>query len=200
MRMARHFRLMAGACLLVVLGLAAACETTVTRPEFEDLSFAHQPPLAFNLADVQLVQAYRAPFKPPNVEHDFPTPPSVAVKRWVEDRIRAEGATGAIRITVRNASAVMTRLATNTDIEGLVTTEQAERLDVKLDVLFEIMKDGEPTGTFASVQVTRSRTLDEAINLNERDAIYFAVTKELMNDFNATSEQNIRQYFSKSLR
>lgn len=198
--MARPFRLMASMCLLAVLGFAAACETTVSRPEFEDLSFAHQPALTFNLAEVQLVQAYRAPFKPPNVEHDFPTPPSVAVKRWVEDRVKAEGPTGAIRITVRNASAVTTPLSTNTDIEGLVTTEQAERLDVKLDVLFEIMKDGAPSGTFAAVQVARSRTLDEAINLNEREAIYFAVTKELMNDFNATSEQNIRQYLAKSLR
>jgi len=198
--MASHFRLIASLCLIVVLGAAAGCETTVTRPVFEDLSFAHQPPLAFNLASVEVVQAYRPPFRAPNVEHDFPTPPAIAVQRWVEDRVKAEGASGAFRVTIRTASAVTTRLATNTDLEGLITTEQSERLDVKLDVLFVILEDGLPSGTFASVTVTRSRTLDEAINLNERDKIYFDITNELMNDFNATAEQNIRKYFARYLR
>ena len=114
---------LAGAALLAVAVIAAGCETAPPRYESEPPSFAALPPLVFDLARIEVVERPAAPH-PDDVDHLLPTPPAVAIGLWVRDRLRANGTTGALRVTVEEASARSTPLATNTDFEGLFTEEQ----------------------------------------------------------------------------
>ena len=47
--------------LLIVFVVVAACETTVSRPIFADLTYAHLPQLQFDVARVEVVEEYRSP-------------------------------------------------------------------------------------------------------------------------------------------
>ncbi len=185
---------------LTLLVVAAACETTLTRPEIDTLSYAHLPPLSFDVAQIEIVEVYQPTSLPPNVELAFPTPPSVALKRWVQDRIRAHGSANTLRITILDASAVRTALEANTDIEGVFTTEQAERIDARLSVKVEIIDAAGPTGTFAAAEAERSRTVPEGLTLDEREQVLAEITEALLNDYNASQEQSIRAHMSAYLR
>ena len=118
----------------------------------------------------------------------------------MEDRLRASGRVGVLRVTIDEASARSTPFATNKNLEGLLTEEQAERLDVRLRVTIEaIDQNGEVNGS-ASADAQRSRTLPEGITLAERERHYDDMVGALLHDFNASQEQAIRKYLGLYLR
>lgn len=184
----------------LALLLVTACQTTVSRPVFEELSFAHLPPIRFDVARVEVVEDYRSPLTDPHVEHLFPTPIAAAVTRWANDRLKPEGNSGVVRVHIEDASAVLEPLDTNTDVEGLFTTEQAERVRARVQVSIEVVDERNLADGFAKAEAIRTRTIPEDVTLNERDEIYFQVTVALMNDFNTSQEQSIRQYLGRYLR
>ena len=185
--------------LLAVAVIAAGCETPPPRYESEPPSFAALPPLVFDLARVEVVQRPAAPH-PGDVDHLLPTPPAVAIGLWVRDRLRARGTTGALRVTVDEASARSAPLATNTDFEGLFTEEQAERLDLRLRVTIEAIDHNGHVNGSATATAERSRTLPEGITLGERGRLYDKTVAALLHDYNASQEQAIRQYLGLYLR
>ena len=190
---------LAAAALLAVAVIAAGCETAPPRYESEPPSFAALPPLVFDLARIEVVER-PAPPHPDDVDHLLPTPPAVAIGLWVRDRLRANGTTGALRVTVEEASARSTPLATNTDFEGLFTEEQAERLDLRLRVTIEAIDHNGHVNGSATATAERSRTLPEGITLGERGRLYNETVAALLHDYNASQEQAIRQYLGLYLR
>ena len=126
---------LAGAAMLAVTAIVAACQPPPSY-ESEPLSFAALPPLVFDLGGIKVVERRSTPH-PSDVDHLFSTPPAVAARLWAEDRLRTSGNVGLLRVTIEEASARITPLATNTDLEGLFTEEQAERLDLQLRVTIE---------------------------------------------------------------
>ena len=190
---------LAGAALLAVATIAAGCETAPPRYESEPPSFAALPPLVFDLARIEVVERPAAPH-PDDVDHLLPTPPAVAIGLWVRDRLRANGTTGALRVTVEEASARSTPLATNTDFEGLFTEEQAERLELRLRVTIEAIDHNGHVNGSATATAERSRTLPEGITLGERGRLYDKTVAALLHDYNASQEQAIKQYLRLYLR
>jgi hypothetical protein len=184
---------------LLALGLIAACSTTVTRPAIQTQDFSGQPALALSVARVEVVEQYQSPLKEPNVEHTFPTTPAAAFKRWLGDRVKAEGQNDTLRVTIQDASAVRVPLPRTEGLEGMFTTDQVERIDATVSVLLEVVTNGGVAETFITAKAQRSRTLPEGLTLNERDKIYQEITEALVNDLNATIEQNVRQFLSKYL-
>ena len=190
---------LATVALLAVAVIAVGCETAPPRHESTPPSFAALAPLVFDLGRIEIVERPAAPH-PDDVEHLFPTPPAVAIGLWVTDRLRASGTIGTLRVTVEEASARSTPLATNTDLKGLFTEEQAERLDLRLRVTIEaIDANGQVNGS-ASADASRSRTLPEGITLVERERIYDETVRALLHDYNASKERAIRQYLHLYLR
>jgi hypothetical protein len=181
---------------LVLAVALIGCSTTVSRPVIPTLSYSHLPPLEMSVARVELVEAYRSPLQDPNVEHTFPTPPALAFKRWVNDRVRPVGQNDTLRITVEDASARRQPLPRTEGIEALFTTDQIERIDATVDVLLEVVDNGGTVISTVTAKAQRTRTIPEGLTLNERDQIYQEITEALINDLNATLEQNIRQYMA----
>ena len=190
---------LAAAALIAVAAIAEGCETAPPRYESEPPSFAALPPLVFDLARIEVVER-PAPPHPDDVDHLLPTPPAVAIGLWARDRLRANGTTGALRVTVEEASARSTPLATNTDFEGLFTEEQAERLDLRLRVTIEAIDHNGHVNGSATATAERSRTLPEGITLGERGRLYNETVAALLHDYNASQEQAIRQYLGLYLR
>ena len=153
---------LAGALLLVAFAIVAGCETAPPRqPESAPLSFAHLPPLVFDLARIEVVERPVAP-DPADVDHLFLTAPATAVRLWAEERLRTSGTDGLLRVTIEEASARTTSLATNAEFRDLFKEEQAERLDLRLRVtITAIDENGEVRG-HATADARRSRTLPDA--------------------------------------
>mgnify|MGYP006919315494 CR=1 FL=1 len=181
---------------IVALG---ACESSVSRPVIPELSFKHLPALSLKVGRIEIVEKYRSPLRPPNVEHLFPTPISAALRRWSDDRLKAEGGPNVMHVIIEDASAVAEELETNKDLEGLFTTEQAERVDARLQVRIEISDENGAVLAFISTEATRSRTTPENVTLTERDQIYNDLIMAVMNDFNTSQEQGIRRHFDNFL-
>ena len=192
---------LAGALLLVACALVAAgCETAPPRqPESAPLSFAHLPPMVFDLGRIEVVERPAAP-DPADAGHLLLTAPAAAARLWAEERLRASGSEGLLRVTIEEASARTVALATNTEFEDLFKEEQAERLDLHLRVtIAAIDASGEVRG-HATADARRSRTLPEGITLAERERLYDEVSRALLDDYNASQEQAIRQYLHLYLR
>jgi len=185
---------------LIAMTVLSACETTVSSPVIPELSFKHLPALKFAVGRIETVENYRSPLRPPNVEHLFPTPISAALRRWSDDRLKAEGGTNVMHVIIEDASVVLEELETNKDLEGLFTTEQAERVDARIQVRIEITDENGTVLAFTNTEAVRSRTTPENVSLSERDQIYNDLTMVLMNDFNTSQEQSIRRYFDAYLK
>ena len=190
---------LAAAALLAVAVIAAGCEVPLQSRDSVAPSFAHLPPLVFDLERVEVGERGAAPH-PSDVDHLLPTPPAVAARLWAEDRLRASGHVGVLRVTIEEASARSTPLATNRDLEGLLTEEQAERIDLRLRVTVEAINvSGEVNGS-ATAEAKRSRTLPEGITLAERERHYDEMVAALLHDYNASQEAAIRKYLGLYLR
>ncbi len=190
---------LATAALLAVAVIAAGCDTPPPRYESSPPSFAALPLLVFDLDRIEVVERPAAPH-PDDVDHLLPTSPAAGIGIWVNDRLRARGTVGTLRVTVEEASARLTALETDIEFEDIFTKEQAERLDVRLSVTIEaIDHNGEVNGS-ATAQASRSRTLPEGITLAERDRVYDEVIAALLHDYNASQEKAIRQYLALYLR
>ena len=175
----------------------ASCTTTIEKPKFRDISFKHLPPIVFNVSQIEIVRDFQSTLLEPNVEHFFPLTPKVAIKQWLEDRVKANGSQSSIQVSILDASAEIKKLETNRDLEGLFTTEQAERIDARIEVRFDLVDDKGKLGPYTIAEAKRSRTIAEGASLYERDRIYFDLTLALMNDFNASMEQALRKYLGK---
>ncbi len=185
---------------VLAVGMLGACQTTVTRNVIPELTYKHLPALSFAVARIEIIEDYRSPLQSPNVEHLFPTPIAAALKRWVDDRMAAVGGSNIMRVIIEDASAVVEELEINKDLEAMFTTEQAERVDTRVQVKIEIVDESGAVLAFTSTEAARTRTTPENVTLNERDKIYDDLTKVLMNDFNTSQEQGIRRYLEAYLR
>ena len=186
------------AAVIAALLALAACEFAVKNPSFPEISFSHLPQIRLDVAQIEVINEYQAPAKPPNVDHLFPTPPSAVAERWGRDRLQAVGATGKARVIVRRASVVEVPLKTQTGIRGALTTDQSERYDADVEMTVEIVTD-QGTASVTS-RSRRSRTVPEDITLNDREKEWFQITEALMNDLNASLEAEMRKGMAKYIR
>ncbi len=189
---------------LLIAGLAslilASCETPAPAPTFPDLTWNHVAPLKFDAAKIEIVDDYAAPFKSPNVEHEFPLVPELAIRRWITDRISAAGAERSVRVIIREASVVGQALKVKEGVKGLFYKEQAAKYVGVLDVAIEVRSVRGFVEAKADARVARTRTVPEEVPPNELDQIFFDLTSALMADLDRTLEANVRKFMGGALK
>ena len=193
---------LAGALLLVAPAVITGCESHKdigAAGEFNIFEYPDRPPLSFDLARIEIVERPVAQHAD-DVDGLFIIPPALALKSWAEKRLQADGNDGVLRVVVEEASAKATPLATNVDLEGLFTEEQAERVDVRLRVTIEAIDEGGTVRGSATADTVRSRTLPEGLTLTERQRLYDEIVGALIHDYDTTQELAIRQYLHRYLR
>ncbi|MDH3596352.1 MAG: hypothetical protein OEU09_20230 [Rhodospirillales bacterium] len=189
------------AMLLPVAGLAlAACELTPPSGDFPELTYGHLTPLRFDVASVEVEQAYQPSSEAPNVELLFPVRPGQAAANWGRDRLQAVGTSRRMRYIVREASVIETALETTSGLTGVVTRDQSERYEARLTVEVEILDDGGRTEGNAMARVVRSITVPENATLHEREEVWYQLTQKLMNDMNTQLEDTLKRILFRYLR
>lgn len=172
---------------LALLGACAQTPAPVVNPP---IGFTGRAAIKIDAPRVEIVEAYAAPLRAPNVEHEFAQRPSDLVKAWLRDRLRPAGQGGQFVATIKDASIIAEPLAVKGGIEGAFTKQQSVNLVAKVVVLLEYRRAGGFEAT-ATVSVARSRTLPEGLSLADRDRAYYEFSRELAADLDAQLEANV---------
>jgi len=189
------------------LGLAAclgaglnACNSPTPAPlHLPEMTFTEPAPIRLNVARIEIDSQYKAPAAAPHIEYDMPVSPENAVRRWAQDRLRAVGQQGVLRVVIRNASATEVPLATDKGLTGMFTKQQAAKVDLALDVELQILDERQFVLASVSAQASRSRTEVEGRTLNQRDQLLYDTTYDLVRGFDHEISVNIPNGFNRWL-
>jgi hypothetical protein len=182
----REFLLAASSALLT------ACDTPPHRQSFATLTFQDRPNIRLDVAQIEIVQAYKAPGQAPNVDHLFPQKPVDVATAWGRDVLRAVGQRGMATYTVLDASATETRLPRSTGMTQVFKKEQSDRYDLKIAVRLDLGNPLLQTTGSAEASASRSQTVAEDMTLNEREAVWFEMTESAMRELDKKLETAIR--------
>ncbi len=186
--------------IVLVLGLLVACETPVSVPRYADITFAHRPKIAVDVAKITVVEAYRSPGGLPHVEGEFPVTPMHMATNWARDRLNPVGTDGELVFTIKEASVIEVPLKKETGLTGLVTVDQAERYDARLIVEMNAQNPSTGRTAASSTTVERNRTVAEDVTLNEREGIWYRMTEEMAADLDRQLEAGMNKFYGPFLR
>jgi hypothetical protein len=178
--------------LLPSLAFLAACDTPPNRREFATLTFQDRPNIRLDVAQIEIVQAYKAPGQAPNVDHLFPQKPVDVAMSWGRDVLRAVGQRGMATYTVLDASATETRLPRSTGMTQMFRKEQSDRYDLRIAVQLQVNNPLLRATGGAQASASRSQTVGEDMTLNEREAVWFEMTESAMRELDRKLEAAIR--------
>lgn len=185
---------------LLIAGLSlAACELTPPRPDYPSFDYSDKTPMRFDVGEVVIEQAYKPSVEAPNVELLFPHRPDQAAAGWAADRLIAAGSTRRLRFIVSDASVTETALTVKTGVSGAVTIDQSEKYDATLAIDVQIVEDDGFVAGNATATVRRSVTVAEDASLNDREATWYRLTKDLMDDMDRQLETVLRRVFFRFL-
>lgn len=190
-----NIRILTSTMALALAATIAACAATTEPPKYPEIRFQDKPPIALTVETVELIDEYAPPLKLPNVEHEFPISPAEVASSWARDRLSAAGGSATARVSILEASVIERELETTKGVAGLVKDEQAQQYDATLNVRIEVMAD-DGARAFTSVKIERSRTVPESVTLNEREQIYYEMSKALGQDLDREMEKAIRQHLN----
>lgn len=182
--------LMLSACVLPIL-LGCTMQPIAT-PDVA-LTFANRPAINLDVAKIDIVNAYRMPLKPPQVEHLMPIAPGAGVERWALDVLRAAGIGNTAVLTIRDASVTEVALKQPSGLKALLTVDQAYRYDGRVQVSLVILDSSGQQRGQVEVEVTRSQSVPEDITLNDRSTVWFKMVESLLADFASQIDAQARQ-------
>jgi hypothetical protein len=185
-------RLLRPAVLAIAATLAlGACTSTPPRPQARQISFANLAPISFDVARIEVVQQYQPPQVAPNVDHLTPVQPADAIRRWANDRVRAMGSSGTMRVIIKDASITETHLKPTTGVRGALTTDQSERYDGRLSVDLVVEVPSRRFQGYTGATVARTISVPEDVSLQGREDAWHSLVERMMADLNAKLEEGI---------
>ena len=179
--------------------LLTACETNVPARSFPEISFAHQPPLALDVAQIQVETAPPQPAPADAaVVHELPISLAKVGETWARQRLKAVGQSGTAVVRIENATVLEEKLKKTEGLRGAFTTDQTERYvgNLAMSVTIEDSRGQ----ALARGQATRSRTIGEDATLAAREKLWFELVEQTARDIDAVMEKEIRQHMAAYLR
>lgn len=196
----RRLRKTVLACVaLLSLGVLNACATP-PAPQFPELTFTHLPEITLGVARIEIIDNFSPPADANHIENRMPVSLEGTLRNWARDRLRANGVSGVAKFIIQNASVTETELARSKGLKGVFTNEQSQRFDIGVNV--EVRLEGVPrvTQAFADAIVTRSQTVPEDATINVREEALFALTEQVMKDFDPQMSASIRKHLADFVR
>lgn len=182
--------------ILFCLFLLVGCTDNGPEASFTPPSFKSGPSITFDVAEIEMNEAYQSSHEPPYVEHLFLTSPSQALKKWKEDRLIANGDSRSLLVTIEDASITREMLEHGGGIANLFMIDHTEEYTANLVVSFAIMREliDEPEATL-KIEVNNTKQLSEDASVTDRDRLLQGMIIEIINDFNWQFEQHMQTYF-----
>ena len=181
---------------IVALFAITACTTSAPTTPTPTINFSDSPKINVNVAQIEVIEAYKSPFAAPNIEHLMPYSPADAMQLWIKDRLRAVGSDKLLQITIVDAHVIESKLPKTQGLKGLFTIDQDKKYDARLEVEMRIYGDAALSEADTSVSVTRSITIPENASVNSRTAAYVKMIHDLMEIMDARLEKNMHEYMN----
>ncbi|MGH6943416.1 MAG: hypothetical protein ACREH6_04230 [Geminicoccaceae bacterium] len=178
--------------LLTVLAACAGYETFQPPP----LDYGDRAPLRFAVQSVAVESAYHSSGAPPYVENSLPLAPEAAVRALLEQRLKAAGGAGRLEAEIVDASVQEEKLATESGLEGMLTTEPASRFTGRIRVRVDRLDDRGNAIRSVTTAALRSRTVPEGAGFADRQRIGYELVRDLVDDFDAALVDNLEQGFA----
>ena len=190
--MTARFRPLTGLAALVVVFLVG-CTTPPPPQKLPELTYGHLPRIRLAVDRVDIRDDYKPPLTAPNIEHRVPQAPARAAVRWAGDRLVAvpDGGGRRAEFVVVDARMTETPLPRTGGVQGMFTTDQAQRYDAHLAVRLEIADVRGATLGVVTAEASQSRTAPEGITLDARDRLQFEVVEALMRIVDAELTRSI---------
>ena len=185
--------------VLALVATAASCASEpAPPPKFADIHFLALPPFRLNVSEIQIDSRFQPTLQEPNVEHEFPVVPQRAMENWAHDRLRAVGPTTGFvaRYTIIDASVRESVLPKKEGLKAVFTTQQAERYDGHVSVMLQIIDPQGIAERTATAEAASSRSVPEGITLNDRDKIWYDMTRDLMADLDRQIQRQVDASFA----
>ncbi len=176
-----------GVALALVVAGCAAPPPAKSVP----VDFAGRGVIALDVASIQIVEHYQSPMVRPHVDQLAPTPPRVAVRRWVAERLRAVGHSGSVQVIIKDASIVETQLPRTEGLKGLFTTDQSQRYDGRIEVKIVADAPNRLVSGYAQAAASHSITVPDDITLAGREETWNTLVREMMGDLDDRLEHGI---------
>ena len=184
---------------LALVVTAAACSSEpAPPPKFADIHFLALPPFRLDVSQIQIDTRFQPTFQEPNVEHEFPVPPQRAMENWAHDRLQAVAPSSGYvaRYTIVDASVRESNLPKKEGLKAIFTTQQAERYDGHVAVMLQIINPQGVAERTATAEAASTRSVPEGITLNDRDKIWYEMTRDLMADLDRQIQRQVDATFA----
>ncbi len=198
-KLSRRHVLVSGLAICAALTLTA-CETPVAVQNLPDITFAHLPAIAMDVASIEIENRFSASLAAPHVEHRVPVAPATALAQWAKDRLKPVGKTGKLKLIIEDARVTETLLARDKSLKGNFTKQQSHRYDFSVSAALVLSDAGGSERGTASTATSRSITVREDLSLNDWERTLFDATDRLLGDFNTEMEANLRRHLANWVR
>jgi len=184
--------------LALVAALAACADAPAPPPKSAAIHFLALPAFRLNVSQIQIDTKFQPTFQEPNVEHEFPVPPQRAMENWAHDRLLAVGPnTGFVaRYTILDASVRESALPKKEGLTATFTTQQSERYDGHVAIMLQIIDPQGVAERTLTAEASASSSVSEGVTLNERDQIWYGMTRNMMADLDRQIQRQIDATFA----
>lgn len=180
----------------LLLCAAALALPMSVRAQQEEAPESYSEPIRLAVAEIQVIPIYVPPGRDPHVEHLFARSPLAAVEAWARSHVKAVGVSHRATVIIREALVVERKLEKGSGLSGLFTREPAEQYDARLDVAIEIRDNYDKFVARVSAQVSRTQTVLEDTEPDERQAIWAQMTDAMIDDLDRELGKQVHQHIS----
>ena len=161
----------------------AACGDAPPPQKFADIRFPNSDPIRLGVTTVELASDFQPSFQPPQVEQYFPVPPQRAIENWARDRLRADnsGSDYHAKVTIMNAEA--------DERPG------SGGYDIRVEARIEIVDAHGFVVRSAHAEATRGKTIEADATPDEKDQLWYAITRDAVGNLGGELERQIRGTF-----
>jgi hypothetical protein len=179
------------ASLAVLALLAASCASHAPpAPPMAVFAFENANALLIPAGKVSLVDNYKPPLVPPNIEQNHEARPALIVRRWAAARVKPiASAPGTLTLTILDASVIEQPREVKTDWKHIFSRQAEKTLTANL--AWRIAYDGPSLTWHTDGTATATQSVLEQSSLNEADADYNAMVESLAAAFDARAQQQL---------
>ena len=179
---------------------AMACAPLPEVTDYRELTFSGRGTIALKPERLEIVAGYDRPLNPGHIEGHLPVDLQNQMQNWAEQRLATGSSGDTLRFTVTEASAVAETIRTDRNLTGFFTDEQAAQYTLAVAGRLEIVARSGRVRASASARASRSNSLPESASPNDRDALLYRLTEQIMTEFDRIMDRHIRTHLEPYLR
>lgn len=173
--------------------LLLSCRTASHSELFPEITFNNLPGINLDVAKIKVVSNFKRDFSYPNVVHQIPLSPELALTRWARDRLTKGGRNNVAQLTITHASAKEISLKTDTSVIGMFKNQQSHRFEAIIGVTLEVLNENNAIEAFVRGKAIQTITVSEATSLSDRRQIWYNLVEKLIKKFNNEIEPKIKE-------